>query len=152
MILPPSSLLYTSCSFSSSYSKNKLCSYLPYDDTFYFVIKETFKWHVTYPGWPGNLVTPLKFAMDESCSVMSSSLWLHGLYSPWNSLGQNTRVGNHCLLPGIFPTQGLTPRLTNCRQTIYHLSYLGIQCLLTHYFWPLKLVGYRRWNKIIRLE
>ena len=25
---------------------------------------------------------------SESCSVMSDSLWPHGLYSPWNSLGQ----------------------------------------------------------------
>ena len=29
-----------------------------------------------------------------SRSVMSDSLQLHGLYSPWNSLGQNTGVGN----------------------------------------------------------
>ena len=28
-----------------------------------------------------------------------------GLYSPWNSLGQNTRVGSHSFLQGIFPTQ-----------------------------------------------
>ena len=32
-------------------------------------------------------------------------LWPHGLYSPWNSLGQNTGVSNHSLLQGIFPTQ-----------------------------------------------
>ena len=30
----------------------------------------------------------------ESRSVMSNSLRPHGLYSPWNSLGQNTRVGS----------------------------------------------------------
>ena len=38
---------------------------------------------------------------------MSSPLWLHGLYSPWNSPGQNTGVGSLSLLQGIFPTQGL---------------------------------------------
>ena len=27
---------------------------------------------------------------SESHSVVSDSLWLYGLYSPWNSLGQNT--------------------------------------------------------------
>ena len=27
---------------------------------------------------------------SESCSVVSNSLWPHGLYSPWNSPGQNT--------------------------------------------------------------
>ena len=30
--------------------------------------------------------------VSESRSVMSDSLWLRGLYSPWNSPGQNTRV------------------------------------------------------------
>ena len=34
----------------------------------------------------------------------------HGLYSPWNSPGQNTGVGNLSLFQGIFPTQGLEPR------------------------------------------
>ena len=29
---------------------------------------------------------------SESRSVMSNSLQPHGLYSPWNSPGQNTRV------------------------------------------------------------
>ena len=41
---------------------------------------------------------------SESCSVVSNSLWPHGLYSPWNSLGQNTGVGSLSLLQGIFPT------------------------------------------------
>ena len=31
---------------------------------------------------------------SESCSVMSDSLQLHGLYSPWNSPRQNTGVGS----------------------------------------------------------
>ena len=29
-----------------------------------------------------------------------------GLYSPWNSPGQNTGLGSHFLLQGISPTQG----------------------------------------------
>ena len=41
----------------------------------------------------------------ESCSVVFDSLRPHGLYSPWNSPGQNTGVGSHSLLQGIFPTQ-----------------------------------------------
>ena len=44
---------------------------------------------------------------SESCSVVSDSLRPRGLYSPWNSPGQNTGVGRHSLLQGIFPTQGL---------------------------------------------
>ena len=39
--------------------------------------------------------------------VASNSLQPHGLYSPWNSPGQNTGVGSRSLLQGIFPTQGL---------------------------------------------
>ena len=39
-------------------------------------------------------------------AVMSDSLRPHGLYSPWNSSGQNTEVGSFFLLQGIFPTQG----------------------------------------------
>ena len=43
--------------------------------------------------------------MSESRSVMFDSLRPHGLYSPWNSLGQNSGVGSLSLLQGIFPTQ-----------------------------------------------
>ena len=50
---------------------------------------------------------PLQIGCEsESCSVVSDSLRPHGLYSPWNSPGQNTGVGSHSLLQGIFPTQG----------------------------------------------
>ena len=48
---------------------------------------------------------------SKSCSVMSDSLWPHGLYSPWNSPGQNTGVSSLSLLQGIFPTQGLNEPL-----------------------------------------
>ena len=56
---------------------------------------------------------------------MSDSLWPHGLYSPWNSSGQNTGVGSLSLLQGIFPTQGLNPGLPHCRQILYQLSHKG---------------------------
>ena len=51
-----------------------------------------------------------------SCSVVSNSLWPHGLQptkllGPWNSPGKNTGVGCNSLLQGIFPTQGSNPRL-----------------------------------------
>ena len=44
-------------------------------------------------------------------SVMSDSLWPHGLQPdrllcPWNFPGKNTRACCHFLLRGIFPTQG----------------------------------------------
>ena len=60
-----------------------------------------------------------------SHSVVSDSLRPHGLYSPWNSPGQNTGVGSLSLLQGIFPTQGSNPGLPHCRQILYQLSHLG---------------------------
>ena len=42
---------------------------------------------------------------SESCSVMSDSLRLHGLYRPWNFPGQNTGVHSLTFLQWIFPTQ-----------------------------------------------
>ena len=41
---------------------------------------------------------------SESRSVVSDSLWPHGLYSSWNSPGQNTGVGSLSIPQGIFPT------------------------------------------------
>ena len=55
----------------------------------------------------------------------SRSLWPHGLYSPWNSPGQNTRVGSLFLLQGILRTQGSNPGLLHCRQILYQLSHKG---------------------------
>ena len=43
----------------------------------------------------------------------------HGLYSPWNSLGQNTGVGSLSL------TQGSNPGLPHCRWILYQLGYQG---------------------------
>ena len=47
------------------------------------------------------------FNPSESRSVMSNSLRPHGLYSPWNSTGQDTGVGSLCLPQGVFPNQQL---------------------------------------------
>ena len=63
--------------------------------------------------------------MSESHSVLSDCLWPHGLYSPWNSLGQTTGVGSHSLLQRIFPTQGSNPGLMHCRLILYQLSHRG---------------------------
>ena len=63
--------------------------------------------------------------VSESCSVVSDSLQPHGLYSPWNSLGQNIGVGSLSILQWIFPTQELNWGLLHCRQILYQLSYQG---------------------------
>ena len=53
---------------------------------------------------------------------MSDNLQPHGLYSPWNSPGQNTEMCSLSFLQGIFPTQGLKPGLLHCGQILYQLS------------------------------
>ena len=63
--------------------------------------------------------------ISEGHSVVPDSLRTHGLYSPWNSPGQNTGVGSLSLLQGIFPTQGSNPGLTHCRQILFQLSHKG---------------------------
>ena len=47
------------------------------------------------------------------------------LLCPWDFPGQNTGVGCHSLLQGIFPAQGLNPGLLHCRQILYRLSHQG---------------------------
>ena len=59
--------------------------------------------------------------VTQSCPT----LWPHGLYSPWNSPGQNTGVGSLSVLQGIFPTQGSNPGLLHCRRIVYQLSHKG---------------------------
>ena len=63
---------------------------------------------------------------NESHSVMSNSLRLHGLYSSWNSPGQNTGVGS--LSSGSSRPSKLNWGLLHCRQILYQLSYEGSPC------------------------
>ena len=65
-----------------------------------------------------------KKSASESRSAVSNSLRHHGLYSPWNSPGQNTGVGSLSLLQGIFPTQRSNPDL-HWTWIIYQLSHKG---------------------------
>ena len=80
---------------------------------------------------------------------MSDSLWPHGLYSSWNSPGQNSGVGNVSLFQGIFQTQGSNPDIPNCRQSLYQLSHKGNPRILkwvaypnsSRYSWPRNWTG-----------
>ena len=63
----------------------------------------------------------VKVKVAQSCD----SLRLDGLYSPWNSPGQNAGVGSLSLLQGIFPTQGSNPGLPHCRWVLCQLSDKG---------------------------
>ena len=63
---------------------------------------------------------------SESRWVVSDYWWPHGLYSPWNSPGQNAGVGSLSFPQGIFPTQELNPGILHCRQMPYRLNYMRI--------------------------
>ena len=67
---------------------------------------------------------------------MPNSLQPHGLYSPWNSPGQNTGVGSLSLLQGIFPTLGLNPGLPHCEWILYQLSHKGSSRILEWVAYP----------------
>ena len=60
---------------------------------------------------------------SHSVVSVSDCLRLHGLYSPWNSPGQNTGVDSLSLLQGICSTQRLNPGLPHCRWILYQLSH-----------------------------
>ena len=74
--------------------------------------------------------------VSESRSVVSDSLWPHGLHRPWNSPGQNTGMGSLFLLQGIFPTQGSNSGLPHCRRILYHLSHKGSPRILEWVAYP----------------
>ena len=74
--------------------------------------------------------------LTASHSVMSNSLRPCGLYSPWNSPGQNTAVGSLSLLQGIFPTQGSNPGLPHCRLILYQLNHKGNPRILEWIAYP----------------
>ena len=89
-----------------------------------------------YDGKETRLLKESSVCESGSRSVVSDSLRPHGLYSPWNSPGQNTRVGSLSLLQGIFPTQGLNSSLPHCRQILYQLSHKGSPKILECVAYP----------------
>ena len=84
---------------------------------------------------------------SESGSVMSNSLRPHGLYSPWNSPGQNTGLGSLSLLQEIFPTQGWNPGLPHCKKNLpsYSLApdYISLIGNISKPSTPLRSLSYK---------
>ena len=83
------------------------------------------RYWLIYPSGRCLLICYALVRESESCSAVSDSLRPHGLYSPWNSPGQNTGVGSLSLLQRIFSTQGSNPGLSHCRWILYQLSHRG---------------------------
>ena len=75
----------------------------------------------------------VKVRVTKSCPTLCDPM---GLYSPRNSLGQNTGMGNLSLLQGIFPTQGLKPGMPHCRWILYQLSHKGSPRILQWVAYP----------------
>ena len=99
-----------------------VCSILPQDLHLLFPLVENFS-----SSWSPE---------NESHSVLSDDLQPHGLYSPWNSPGQDTGVGSPALLQGIFPTQRSNTGLPHCRQILYQLSQQGSPIILEWVAYP----------------
>ena len=87
---------------------------------------------------------------SERRSVMSGSLWSHGLCHLWNSPGQNTEVGSFSLLQGIFPTQGSNQGLPHCKQILYQLSHKGSPKILEWVAYPFssRSARPRNWTRV----
>ena len=83
----------------------------------------------------------------ESCFVVFNSLRLRGLYSPWNSPGQDTGVGSLSLIQGIFPIQGSNLGLPLCRQILYKLSHKGSPGILDWVVYPFSTESSRPRNQ-----
>ena len=72
-------------------------------------------------------------------SKLLSRVWLfvtHGLYSPWNSPGQNTGVGSLSLLQGNLPNPGIKLRSPALWQILYQLSHQGSPRILEWVAYP----------------
>ena len=87
---------------------------------------------VSFEAQKFSILMKVKVKVAQFCPTLCSVQ----LYSPWNSPGQNTRVGSLSLLQGIFPTQGLNLGLLHCRQFLYHLSYKGSPKILEWVAYP----------------
>ena len=93
--------------------------------------------HWLFANWVRTIGTSFSIQNSSGCYNKEKEKWKSfsrvrlfvtpwtGLYSPWNSPGQNTGAGSLSLLQGIIPTQGSNPGLPNCRQILYQLSHQG---------------------------
>ena len=72
----------------------------------------------------------MKVKVAQSCLTLGDPMNLH---HPWNFPGQNTGVGSHSLLQGIFLTQGSNPGLPHSTRffTVWAIS----EAIVKDYYW-----------------
>ena len=80
--------------------------------------------------------TQVSFIAGRFFTVWTTREAQFELYSPRNSPGQNTGVGNRSLLQGIFPAQGSNPGLLHCWRILYQLSHKGSPRILEWVAYP----------------
>ena len=85
----------------------------------------------------------MKVKAAQSCLTLCNPM---DYYNPWNSPGQNTRVGSLSLLQGIFPAQGQKPSLPPCSQILYQLSHKGSLRILEWVAYPFSSGSSWPWN------
>ena len=91
------------------------------------------------PGKP-RLINSLYSKWRFQCSVLKVKKWPHGLYSPWNSPGQNTGVGSLSFSRG--SSQLRSP---DCRWILYQLSHKGSPRILERVAYP-----FSKWSSRLR--
>ena len=69
--------------FHFSKSRRRYTAFIKLSQLFFFCLEKLFYLHFLKDPFAG-----YRMLESESGSVVSDSLWPHGLYSPWNSLGQ----------------------------------------------------------------
>ena len=128
--IAPCNSLFIAKWHSMGWTEDRLINHSPIFDIFSFwllkllwdfPVANSFHFSGTHIREGNGLVT----RGSESQSIVSDSLRPHGLYSPRNSPGPYTVVGNLSLLQGLFPTQGLNPGLPYCRRILYQLIHKG---------------------------
>ena len=96
---------------------------------------------------------PVLHSWKVKVAQLCPTLRPHGLYSPWDSPGQNAGVGSLSLLQGTFPTQGSNPGLPHCRQILYQLSHKGSPRTLEWVAYPFSSRSSqpRNWTRVSRI-
>ena len=100
---------------------------------FQFFMIHFLKWVGFSFSLPSHHLTPWLLLLLFCHQVVSVPMWPHELkhtrlLCPWNFPGQNTGMGCHSLLQGIFPTQRSNLCLyVSCisRELLYHWHHLG---------------------------